>query len=318
MTVHKLWDISCLRKFFWHRVMNFSPKGINFNFWYGGVFHVGFQAVLLGKTWPAIKVAIRKESKKRLKGHSLTVDEQQEIAVQFDLICVFVKASMDHPATAKMEMIEAEKFVNYSIKAVPGVKYCGSMDGDGFYDGEPCTFEIKTATQITASYFKALDVDQQVHSYALGMRKQGKPRDKCCYLVFRKTQKRIKKGQTPDDFVAEIKKDVAARPNFYFGGDESKVSFPYVLPLGKHTINDAGNNIEAGAWLLNQIYSNLSERSLLLPQNWVANTRQCFNYGRCPYFQLCHNLKRWELYTRFYKQREMLYTKEETELQNAK
>ncbi len=316
ITVHKLWDISCLRKYFWYRVMNFAPKGMNFNFWYGGVFHVGFQSLLLGHKWPRIRKDMRAESRRRLEQHTLTVEIQSELALQFDLLCVFLQAAMKHPAVEKMRMVAVEKQVSYKIDNVPGIKYCGSVDGDGFYKDKPCIFEIKTATQVTPSYFKALDVDQQVHSYALGMRKLGKPRDKCCYCVFRKTQKRIKKGQTPDDFVAEIKKDVDARPNFYFGGDENKATFPYPLTLGKHSIDDAKNSIEAGAWLLNQIYTNLTPKALLQPESWPKNTRNCFNYGQCGYFALCHNLKRWKLYSRFYQQREIMYPEEEKELQN--
>jgi len=311
--VHKLYDVTCWRKYFWRWIMNLEPKKMNFNFWYGGVLHVGFETLLLKGLRAALK-AMQKESKRRCSRRTLTPDDLEEITIQLSLLNVIVEAASRQPFIKNMELEWAERQLKCEIPETD-VIFCTTIDGGGRYKTRRCNYEIKTATRVNNDFFTALAFDQQIHSHAWTQRmNKQKIISRCVYCVFRKTTKRIKKSQSSDGFIREIKQDLKDRPNFYFGGDESRPTFPYIQTLGKHSVEQAGRTIIRYAKMLNQLYDT-TRNNLLNPDYWPGNDRQCLSYGACPYLLLCRNLVKWKLYTRLYQQREMLYEEERKELQ---
>jgi len=190
-----------------------------------------------------------------------------------------------------------------------GLWFCGTEEGTGTYRNRPMLFENKTAAQVTPAYIDALAFDKQVHGYAYGRRLLKKPvLPECCYCIFRKPQKKIKRGQTIDEFVEEITQDLIDRPSFYY--------IFHKFRLGRTSVSETGADIESLACILQDRYRTLKTDSRILERhNWPKQEDKCPDYKGCEFLQLCKRPKEWRLYLRFWQQREMLYEEERKELQ---
>jgi len=303
VSIHKLKSMTCLRKYFWRWVLNLEPRLINTNFWYGGVLGAGFESLLLGKN---PEKAMNTESKRRLSKHLVEGTLEDEIRLQRRLISAFIAQAKKHPDVKRMKLGRTQEKFAVTLKDSE-LLFCGTPDAEGTYRRRPMLFEIKTAGQVNAAYLDSLAFDKQVHGYTYARRLRKKSvLPECCYCIFRKPQKRIKRGQTIDEFVEEIKKDLAKRPEFYF--------IFHKFRLGHLTVSEVGADIERLASILKGLYEAMSENEILDPHNWPKQESKCFDYRGCEYLQLCKNPRRWELYLRFFQQREMLYEKEKQEL----
>ena len=316
ISIHKLYDTSCWRYYFWSHVLNLSPKNINFNFWYGGVLHMGFETLLLTKKLVKALAAMKKESKRRLAGYTLSGDDEDEMSIQYEIIKTLITEVSKQRFMRHLHLDWAEKQIKTPLAGRNSdILFCTTMDGQGGVKDTPCNFEIKTASRIYDVFFKALKIDKQIHSHAWSLKKNNMNSPaRCAYCIFRKPQKKIKRNQTVDQFIQEVKQDIQEKPNYYFGGDESRVTFPYMQRLGSNTIRNTGKNLNAFATMLKKMYD-VRESLLLDPFYWPENDRQCLNYGQCTYLLLCTHMQKWELYMRTFTQREMLYSEEELELQ---
>jgi len=310
VTVHKLWDMTCLRQYFWRHVLNLEPAKINLAFHYGGVLGAGFEALLLGKTLRQSLKAVDVESRKRCSRHRLTFDDSEEIKIQNSLIRLFIEAThrVPHPKfnTRKMHMTESQVKVKFRLKRSP-IWFLGTLDGLGDYRKREVMFETKTARFVNNDYISVLSYDKQIHSYALGRRKMGQSSPaSCCYCIFRKVQKKIKRGQTIEEFVDEIERDLSERADWYF--------IMHSQTLKRPVLRDTELDIERAAQRLSRIYKELPGDELLKFENWDKQDKQCLNYGACPYLVLCRNPRNWQLSAGLFQQRQMLYEEEEREL----
>jgi len=306
ITVHKLKSLTCLRKYFWRWILNLEPRQINLNFWYGGVLGAGFEALLLGKN---PEKAMNAEDKKRRQRHLATSDIEDEMRLQRQLISAFIKQAKKHPEVKKMKLKTHQEKLKVHLKK-SRLLFCGTPDGPGTYAGKPHLFEIKTAKQVNAVYIDALTFDKQVYGYAYARKLLQKPvLPKCCYCIFRKSQKRIKRNQTIDEFVREIEEDLADpnRTGFYF--------IFHRFGLGSQTIAEVGYDIEQLASDLLAKHRGMSKKELLNPHCWPKQESKCSEYRGCEYLQLCKRPNQWKLYLRFYQQRERLYREEDAELE---
>lgn len=312
LSVHKIYSMSCLRKYFWRWIMNLEPKKINFNFWYGGVLHTGFEALVQ----KGLKTAYRemnKESRRRAGRHLLTNEDRDEISLQLRLLKAIIGAASKQKFIKDIKMRWTEKQIKCKIPNSK-VLFCCTMDGAGSYKGQRCSFEIKTASRVNNDFFTALAFNKQIHSQAWAAKRAGEEAFvRCAYCVFRKPMKRIKRLQSADEFIKEMQQDLVERSSFYFGGDEGRPTFPYVQNLGKNTLRNTGLDVTRCAELLSNMY-NVEESRLLDPNYWPCNSQDCLSFGACPYLLLCRNLPRWKLYERVYQQRQMLYDEEQEEL----
>lgn len=298
--------MTCPRKLFWHYILNLEPRGLNLNFWYGGVLGAGFESLLMKKNW---KKAMQVEDKRRCKGYTISDDLENELCLQRRLITAFIAQVANHPDVARMKLKSHQNKFKVRLKQ-SNLWFCGTEEGEVVYRNRPMLLEIKTAKQVGQSYIAALSFDKQVHGYTYARRLLNKSTlPECCYCIFRKPQKRIKRGQTVDQFVVEIEQDLIERPEFYY--------IFHKFALGRLTVSEVGYDIESLALDLQQKYERLSQKELLDPHNWAKQENKCHDYAGCEFLQLCKNPKRWELYLRFYKQREMLYKEEKQELKGA-
>jgi hypothetical protein len=287
---------------------------MNLNFWYGGVMHEGFE-VLLMKGLPAALKAIKKESVRRCGRHLLSTEDQFEVDLQLRIIEELLRAAAKQKFMKDLKLDWHEKSFKYKLPC--GVTMTCKADGGGTYKKKDVLVEIKTAKSVNNNYFTALEFDAQVYNEAAAIKAGGDTLpSKCAYCVLRKPGKYIKKGQSADAFVKEIRKDIADRPDWYFVVDAQSKKFPYIVPLGKTTLRQTKQSLNSMAKLLKQRYD-VPEKKLFNPTYWPMNTRQCLNYGACQYLTLCRNLAKWKMYAQLYQQREMLYEEEKKELKNG-
>ena len=310
LTVHKLWDLVCPRKYFWRWVLNLEPKRINMNFWYGGVLGEGFENLLMGKSLKQVNKLMQKESLKRTRRHAVSPEDKANLDLNMRLIKAFIAGVVKQKRKdfdySKMHLNECQVAIKMPLDYTD-ITYLGTGDGDGTYKNKPCLYELKTAKWVNNDYINRLSFDKQVHGYALGLKEQGrKCASRCTYCIFRKPQKRLKRGQSVDSFVDEIKLDLIARPEFYY--------ILHEWPFGAATLRQVKADIEAAAWRLSLFYQKLSEKELLDPSNWDRQDGQCLYYGACEYLPLCSHLQAWRVYERLYQQRELMYEEEKSEL----
>jgi len=126
VSVHKMADFACPRKYFWRRVLNLQSKNLNMNFWYGSVLGAGFEAILLGKkNW---KQLMKKESIASLKGYD-TSKLTEEIDLQYRLIEGILEQAKVQAKQYGMSLTKSQVPVKTKLKC--GVVYCGTEDGEG-------------------------------------------------------------------------------------------------------------------------------------------------------------------------------------------
>ncbi|MDD5458886.1 MAG: hypothetical protein PHF37_05810 [Phycisphaerae bacterium] len=314
VTVHKLQDTSCLRKYFWNRVLNLESRKVNLNFHYGSVLHAGFETLLMTHNISKALFALTTESKKRQKRYTITTEDLDELDLQVQIIQLFIKAASIQPWVNRLKMLWTERQFRCQV-ADTGVTFCSQVDGGGSAGKDDALFEIKTAKSVNNSYFEALSFDHQIHGYGYQMQQEHQRfPSKCAFCVFRKPSKYIKKGQSREAFVQEIKTDLVKRPEWYFIADPQTHQFPYMLTMGRNTIEQAGKDIVRATQILLKQYQ-CPEKDILDPYHWPCNDKQCLNYGACTYLPLCRNMAKWQLYTRLYQQREFMYDEEKAELQ---
>jgi hypothetical protein len=302
VSVHKLRDFACPRRYFWRRVLNLQSKNLNMNFWYGSVLGAGFEAILLGKkNW---KQLMLKESRRSVEGYDIA-NIFEELNLQLRLIEVILEQAKVQAKQHGMSLTQSQVPVEHRLRC--GVVYCGTEDGEGMYGSKPSLYEIKTASKVNQAYIDSLKLDKQINSYCWANRSsKGKHYNRCTYCIFKKPQKRLKKNQTVDEFVEEIAQDCIDRPEMYYEWID--------LPLIKPFVDSVGQSIERMAEILKMIYDNLSKEQLLDPNYWPEMESKCSEYSGCEFLPLCLHPNGWEMYLKFYKQRTMLYELEEEEL----
>jgi hypothetical protein len=273
------------------------------NFWYGSVLGEGFESILLGeRNW---KQLIKKKSNECLVGYD-TNALTGEINLQYDLIEVILGKAKEQAREHGMSITRSQVPVNAELRC--GVTYCGTEDGEGVYENTPSLYEIKTASKVNRSYLDSLKLDKQINSYCWANRNsKNKHYNKCVYCIFKKPQKRVKKNQTVDEFIAEIAQDCVDRPEMYYVWLQ--------LSLVKQFVNSVGNSIERMAEILKDIYDKLSKEQLLDPNYWPETGDKCSDYSGCEFLPLCLHPGNYNMYLWFYKQRTVLYDLEKEELE---
>jgi hypothetical protein len=285
VSVSKLKTLTCLRKYFWKYILNLETKRINIPFWYGGILGAGFESLLLGKSDKQVLASMKKEDKRRVTGYTVDGDTADELRLQRRLIEMIVLSSRKQADVKRMKLQKSQIMFQLPLKC--GLLFCGTEDGEGTYRNKPHLYEIKTTSRVSTSYLDSLTFGKQVNGYAYAQRKLNKNViGDCCCCIFRKPQKRIKRNQTIDDFVEEIKFDIRDRPDMYYVWHKFK--------LGRTTVSQTGADIERQASILKLLYRDCGSK-LLDPSMWPKQENKCFDYRGCEYLQLCKNPVKWEL-----------------------
>lgn len=312
---HKIGE-ACHRKFFWNHVWNIEPPAINLNFWYGGVVGEGVEQLLMLAPNQRTKEANQKkifalmeeEGKKRASRYFISSEDQEELDVQMDLAKAQVIGLLAHPRIKDIRITEHQVELSVPVKhhALLGgkIQYNISMDGVGTDKSKECMIEIKTAaaSTVTDAYFKKLKLDFQINGYnEVYYLVRGKRLKKCLYIVIKKPSKRLKKNQTLEDFIEEIRDDCVDRADWYYIIHEHRFLPSVVRSIWVDIVG-----------LINRMPVKYNP---FKPELW-QRCNKCVNYGLCPYFPLCTKPKSWHLLLRSYIMREFMYENEKEELCN--
>ena len=319
LSVHKCKTLSCLRRYFYERVLNLQTRRLIWPFWYGGVLHVGWQSLMLGYDETETEKEMAVESRRRAKGAVLTAEDKQEMNLQFAIIRSLVFTGWETRHTNwrpdKVDMAWAEEQVAWPVPGFPDVHFCSTIDGGGTVRGTKSILEFKTAKSVSDEYFGSLEFDAQPCSYVLGHQKsRGNGASKCLYMVFRKPQKKLKTRQTVPDFLAEIERDLVEvtkkrnGPRHYFMSKS--------IPVGANAVKHALENIVATTEMLSDRYRKLSKSDgILKAKNWPQNTEHCYYYNKpCPFTMICRYGGDVRTFLPGFRQREHLYELEDKEL----
>lgn len=315
VSVSKLKTLTCLRKYFWRYVMNLESTKLNDSFWYGGVYGAGLEATLSGKNTKQVKTAMKKEDKSRRLGYVIDHDLNQELNLQFQLIEAFILGIKKTQEFKRIEMTKSQIKFRLPLKE-SGLLFCGTLDGAGTHNKQKCMLEGKAVSNPSRIYIESLRFGMQTNGYAWAHKEHF---TKCVCCIHAKTKKYVKKNQTPDEFVQEIKDCISGKIL------NPKTKKPYVFyhwhsfNFGRTTVSETGADIEGLAYYLSELYS-MNSDDLLNPLNWPKQREVCSNWKGCEYFLLCKNLLKWKVYLQslqypLFKQRTMLYEEEKEELE---
>jgi hypothetical protein len=282
VSVSKLQTRSCQRKYFWRYVMNLEPKGLSVALWFGSMVHAGLEVRLEGGNAKMALLAMKRTDREKLKGLSgMSADTLAEMEIWRAIGPAMVEGFV---AKYGSHILLAESEIPFEMKLACGVTFRGLIDGLGTYDGESTLFEFKALGQIASTTFDTMAFNGQVFPYLSTIPKDRRPK-KFAFCVLRKPSKWVKKGQSLGEFVAEIKEDLIARPDFYFA--------VWTQDVGEQAIQYALADVEAGAEDLRAKYKRLG-KCVLDPFNWPRDDRACHEYGSCTMLSLCKDTGHWE------------------------
>ena len=124
-----------------------------------------------------------------------------------------------------------------------------------------------------------LPFDLQVQLYPMLLKQTlGLDCKAVCYNMIRKPTIRQRQNETFDDYVSRLSSQYVDRVDFYFYREEVRYNRRYIEKV-----------LEDATQIADEIkmYHDLEEKEVLDPKTWYRNSNACFNYGRCPYFNIC-------------------------------
>ncbi len=307
VNVSKLNDFnSCQRKYFERYVNNLESVWMSRPYWYGSRCGAGAEALLAGKSWRQAQKLMKAEDKRFFDRYKVREADREAIDIERQLIDVILQAFRHHPDFERMAITSSQNKFRVKLRD-SGLIFTGTEDGSGTYDDGKVLFELKNLAQVTDNIMADLVADPQINGYVFARRLLKESyATKCMYLIFRKTSKKVKRGQTVLDFVEEIRQDVESRPEFYF-------HFKPVR-LGRQQVSEVGYDIEALSLDLKCKYERLGKAGVVERHNW-PRSKACSNFAGCVYRKLCNESNRRAVWEQDYQARELRYEGEQDELQ---
>lgn len=305
--VHKLQDLTCLRLYFWHWILNLEPRKVNLNFWFGDMTHAGAAS---HEKYPTAVAEMSNASKNFLRRYPIESEDKVEIKLQTHIAKLLLKTYLKSAQKRfkNIKILGTEVPFKYQLKSCP-VLLEGTIDDYGKEDKDIVLLERKTATRIGDSYFKKLKADKQINAYCIGVSTSAlagrRPRH-CYYDVIRKPSLQMHKKDTVETFLARLEADLIKREDWYF--------FHYKHDFGKQSVDAVMQDIEGLTLDLHLRYQRLKKKDLLNPFNWPRNCDKCFDYGTCSYYPLCDKMEQWWLYLNLFMPRAIRYDTEHEEL----
>jgi hypothetical protein len=307
VNVHKLKALECPRKYYWLFVRNLESKYIKVYYWYGSVLGEGWECMLRGASDRQVQDAMDRVDKKFRDRYEVGPVAADEMRLQRQIIDKVLAGAKLHSMYKDLRLNDSQAKFSVQLRDSP-VKFVGTKDGDGTYQDTLVLLENKCiiAGMVNDQLFKALAMDMQVNGYVYADRLSGgNYATSCAYCVFKKTQKRVKKRQTEDEFVKEISEDIIQRPSMYYDWR--------VFRIGRTAVTETGEDIERKALELWDKYEVLGEE-VLDPHCWPRETSVCGKFAGCEFLRLCSEPARASVYQQDFVEREMRYDEERKEL----
>lgn len=307
VTSHKASDfVTCQRKYHWRWIKNIESVWMNRAYYYGSRAGAGAEALMQGKSWPSAQKAMSQERRRFFSRYKVREADREAVEIDEQLIDVMLQAFRQTEEFGKITL-DGSQF-GFRVKLRDSdVLFVGTKDGVGTYEGDSALFELKNLKSVTPNVLADLVSDMQINGYGYADRLlKLRPAVCCLYMIFRKSTKWIKRGQSVEDFVQEITDDIAARPEWYFHFKR--------LRLGRSQVQEVGHDIEAVASDLQHKYRRLGVDGVLDSHNW-PRSNACSNFSGCQYRALCNEPLRREVRMMDYQMRELRYEDEKNELQ---
>lgn len=148
----------------------------------------------------------------------------------------------------------------------------GKVDGIVKLDGKYYILEHKTASRIDAGYIDRLTIDEQIHIYAMCIQeKLGVKIEGIIYNIIEKSQIRLKKNETLEEFTERFIKEYTEKDLFH----------RQHIPIYNESIALLVKDIDSTAYCIKEAI----EKDL-----FYKNPSFCFNYNKpCPYFNICRS-----------------------------
>ena len=273
--------IDCHRKYYWRYIRNFDSHKVSIPFFVGGFYHEGLEQFYSGKKPEDILSYVDESITEFLVETFIPPDEVGELELQRAIILGMLEGYFDVYASDrdKWEVLGTEIFVEMEMLGYD-FPLIGTIDLVFRFKGRIWIGEHKTTSQIHRDYIDRLPFDLQVMLYpllleeAMGLHPHG-----VCYNITRKPSIRQKQNETFPDFVSRVSEDYVERREFYFHREE--------ILFNKKYISQAWDDLTHIADELQIYHDSLDEKKILNRKNWYRNAQSCFQYGRCPFFNLC-------------------------------
>ncbi len=272
--------LSCRRSAYLHLVRQLEPKKDNFNFITGTIWHAALDAWYTWQNKTAVMKAIRKTYKEEIKKVFSSVhNETFEKVFQATMIGM-AKGYMTHYNKKDLKTwrwIKAEHA--FSIKNIFGSSI--SFDGriDGIFENKDGIWILENKTTKDLIWFShdqcKMSLQTMGYMYAVTKTLGIKPKG-VLWNIVRKPTRRLKNGQTVEEYCEEIKDDYLARPDFFFIRYQPIVTSQRILEWEKEFEQIVAD--------LEVCYANTDNLDI-----WYKNPTTCGQYGGCEYFPLCSN-----------------------------
>lgn len=273
--------IECHRKYYWRYIRNIEQKKTSIPLFVGGMYHSGLEQFYRGEKPDVILHDMDEQITEFMTNKFIDPSEMGILDYQRAVILGMLEGYFHiHKKDLKCWKILATEL--YVEMPLPGfeIPLVGTIDLVYKHKGKIWIGEHKTTSQVTKDYIDRLPFDLQVMIYpkmaehALKKRAHG-----VCYNVIRKPSIRQRQNETFADFIVRVTEDYKTREDFYFYREEILYNQKY--------IKQAENDIKMISEELNMYHDFLGKKKILKADEWYRNSRACFNYGRCPFFNLC-------------------------------
>jgi hypothetical protein len=306
--VHKLYDwLTCKRLFYWKYIMNLEEKDLNFNLYYGSLVHSGLHSLNSGKSIGEAILAMEVENKKLLLNKIVRPDKlpEQRFLVQIAQNNVSVYNTLFHSKQKTNPSLGSERKIKFKI--FKGMFFLCTLDNYYQKRNSLVIQDYKTSKNPNDWYFKALRFDKQIYMYTAMLQKlMGEPVKFFNYTVLKKAGIYVRKNETHLEFLKRYRDLLKDNKDEYF--------IHHKISIHQNTLNDVYNETRKEIGLLKVYLDTMQPEQRCCSENWPKNNKACFNYGLCPFFNLCDKINRWHVLYRAYNVRPLRYKAEHNEL----
>lgn len=271
---------TCKRKFFWTYIMRLRPSWTDHNLLIGTGFHNTLEDYYKNPKKPM--GGIVKKHFKKLKAEITRNKDfyDTEQADKAEVACnMFVGMCLGYDAMYKKDRKKFKKVnIEQNFKMDMGdYFYLGQIDMM-YNTNKPRTMETKTASTITSTYLRRLELDNQIAGYYLGAKSLGHNARHCTYNVIKKCQlRRNPSKETVEDFNNRVRLAYIEKSDQYFHREKIRVT--------QEKVDAFLYNMD----IINQEYQYIiNNYDATQPEAWGFNDDACTAYFKmCPYFTLC-------------------------------
>lgn len=274
--------MACHRLYFWRYVLRLDPRGLYLPFFVGSVFHKGIELFYQGLPLDETLDLCDHFIDEKLSGLFVRPEEVGEVdrsrAIVMGLVAGYYEVYDGEPD--EWEVMHIEQAFEVPMDDLP-LTILAVVDMVCRRGKTLQVVEHKALSRIAKNNIEKLPFDMQAQSYPVIIERcTGQKVKAVCYNMCRKSQLRLKRDETQDDFIQRVCDDYLARPNDYFYRETVRYS--------KRHRDAVWRDINMVAEELLTYHTANGPEWVLVPDNWYRRAGECFNWNtRCRYYNLC-------------------------------